>query len=65
MRHCLGNRLNIRCEQSVVAQMVGGMFADNIDDPGTGPLEMVQVGKSVGQSGTKMKRVEAGLPVMR
>ena len=60
MRHCPGNRLDIRCEQSVVAQMVGGMFADDIDDPGACPLEIVQVGKSVGQSGTKMEKRRGG-----
>src|SRR6266702_1878311 len=40
--------------------MVGGVLSNNIDNPGSRPLEVMQVRKRVGQSRTEMEKRRGG-----
>src|SRR5258706_2038057 len=41
--------------------MVGGMLANDVDNPGPRPLKIVQVSKSICQSGTEMEKRRGGV----
>jgi len=56
---------DVRGQRRVIADVIDGMLADDIDDAGIRLLGVVQIGKTIGETGPRCRSVEAGVPFMR
>ncbi len=56
---------DVGSQRRIVAQMIGGMLADEVDDRHLGPAGIVQIRETIAEAGAEMKSVHAGFSAMR
>jgi hypothetical protein len=60
-----GDGFDVGSEGSIVGEVPGGVFANDVDDAGAGFAGVMKVREGVGETGAEVQRVAAGRPAMR